>query len=127
MAFTHKKGSDSFDPRQASVKTTDLVTLNVQKLIQDRAENVRRSIVIGSVLEVSVVAILVPAVRAVLIAALKSLTEVILILPAIDAVLIAVGAGAIDVRVRPARAPVATVVRASGSESLTIAFVDRLP
>jgi hypothetical protein len=61
--FRNKKCPGSFDPELTwEILKFNLVTLNVQKLVQDGAENTRRSVVVCSVLEVAVVAFLVLAI-----------------------------------------------------------------
>lgn len=103
-----------------------LVALNIQNVIQDRAEYSERTAFIIAILIVADIAFLILAVRPILVSTLESLLEIILILAAINAARVTVCSRTIDAVIRPIAASSAAVIGASGRETLTIAFVNGL-
>ena len=73
-----------------------LVTSNMKYGVQDRAENVHRTVLVLTVFILAVIVVVVAAVRTVLITALETLLEIVLVLVPGNAGLVAVGSGSVD-------------------------------
>ena len=103
-----------------------LVTSNVEYGVQDRAENVHRTVLVLTVFVLAVIVIVVTAVRTVLVTALESLLEIVLVLVPGNAGLVAVGSASINAGVCPTVVPVAASIGPARLETLSVAFVNGL-